>query len=275
MLTLGFRGLDFILNASSSASRPASRARLSRAPHEAAPTGDEYDHGQNQDTRRDQGAGNAYPRDSWTEGQDRGAGETPSAPRGHPAGGDAGRVGLASALGARSPCWLDQEEDGPPRYVGEDRGRPGLPHPCTRRRKSLERQITEEVRALARLDLNGLRVVWRDRFGEPPALRSADLLRRNLAWRIQAGAFGGLDAETEAAVGRTPKRLGPVLTPGMRLAREWRGVVHEVEILDGAVLYGGQRFDSLSKVARHITGVRWNGPRFFGLRQSAKASDNV
>lgn len=135
-----------------------------------------------------------------------------------------------------------------------------------------EQQVTEEVRALARLDLNQLRAEWSQRFGEPPALRSADLLRRNLAWRIQAGAFGGLDAETEAAVDQKRIQRGPSLTPGMRLAREWCGVVHEVELVEAGVLYRGQGFDSLSKVARQITGVRWNGPRFFGLRPVASGA---
>ena len=135
-----------------------------------------------------------------------------------------------------------------------------------------EQQLTEEVRALARLDLNQLRAEWSQRFGEPPSLRSADLLRRNLAWRIQAGVFGGLDEETEAAIGHNQLQRGPSLTPGMRLAREWRGVVHEVELIEAGVLYRGQQFDSLSKVARQITGVRWNGPRFFGLRQAASGA---
>jgi hypothetical protein len=58
-----------------------------------------------------------------------------------------------------------------------------------------------------------------------------------------------------------------MLQAGVRLAREWRGVRHEVEVLEGGViLYQGSRYDSLSSVARAITGVRWNGPRFFGLR---------
>lgn len=133
-----------------------------------------------------------------------------------------------------------------------------------------EQQITEEVRALARLDLNQLRLEWRQRFGEPPSLRSADLLRRNLAWRIQAGAFGGLDAETEAALDAKRSQRGPPLTPGMRLAREWRGVVHEVELIEDGIIYRGRQFESLSRVAREITGVRWNGPRFFGLRPTAR-----
>jgi hypothetical protein len=126
--------------------------------------------------------------------------------------------------------------------------------------------VTEEVRGLERLDLAGLRAEWRRRYGVTPTLRSHDLLRRNLAWRIQADAYGGLSPAVRDAL-RRKGPIGPALQPGVRLAREWRGVRHEVDVLEGEVmLYQGNRYDSLSSVARAITGVRWNGPRFFGLR---------
>ena len=60
---------------------------------------------------------------------------------------------------------------------------------------SLEARITEEVRALARLDLEGLRAEWRRRYGPPPKLRAADILARMLAWRMQAEVLGGLDPD--------------------------------------------------------------------------------
>jgi hypothetical protein len=126
--------------------------------------------------------------------------------------------------------------------------------------------VTEDVRALERLDLEGLRAEWRRRYGVTPTLRSHELLRRNLAWRIQADAYGGLSPAVRDAL-RRKGRSGPPLQPGVRLAREWRGVRHEVEVLDSGVMFHqGNRYDSLSSVARAITGVRWNGPRFFGLR---------
>ena len=133
---------------------------------------------------------------------------------------------------------------------------------------SLNDEVTKEVQALERLDLEGLRAEWRRRWGVSPKIRSLDLIRRNLAWRIQAAAFGGLGADTREALARKGlAATGPMLRPGTRIAREWQGVRHEVEILDDAVLYGDQRYESLSSVARAITGVRWNGPRFFGLRR--------
>ena len=128
--------------------------------------------------------------------------------------------------------------------------------------------VTEEVRALAGLDLEGVRAEWRKRLGEPPKLRSVDLLRRNLAWRMQAAVFGGLDDKTLAMIRGRPAP-GPELRSGSLIAREWQGVRHEVEVIDGGFRYNGETYDSLSKIARLITGTRWNGPRFFGLRAKA------
>jgi hypothetical protein len=136
----------------------------------------------------------------------------------------------------------------------------------------MDETILEEVRALARLDLEGLRESWRQRYGTPPRLRSAGLLARMLAWRIQAEAFGGLDVETRALLTRKSlPTVTPSLTSGMRLEREWRGVKEVVEIVPGGFRWRDQTFASLSKVAQAITGVKRNGPRFFGLREGAQA----
>jgi hypothetical protein len=125
-----------------------------------------------------------------------------------------------------------------------------------------------EVARLASLNLKQLRDLWRARFGEPPALRSLELLRHMLAWRIQVAAFGGLDRESMKALkasrdvgGRRP------LETGARIAREHRGVMHEVEVLDVGFRYQGRIYSNLSVIAREITGTRWNGWRFFGLTE--------
>lgn len=136
--------------------------------------------------------------------------------------------------------------------------------------KKAER-ITQEVRALEALDLQGLRVEWRKRYGEPPKMRSRELLARLLAWRIQADAFGGLDATTirllKAEQLPPPK---PLLSVGTRLSREWLGRRYDVDVLEKGFRYAGVDYRSLSEVARVITGTRWNGLRFFGLREPAK-----
>jgi Protein of unknown function (DUF2924) len=134
--------------------------------------------------------------------------------------------------------------------------------------KKTER-ITCEVRALERMDLHSLRDEWRRRFGQPPKIRSTELLARLLAWRIQADAFGGLDATSMRLLKRqaTPQGL---LDPGTKLFREWRGRCHEVQVLEQGFGYAGHEYRSLSEVARVITGTRWNGPRFFGLRHGGR-----
>lgn len=128
--------------------------------------------------------------------------------------------------------------------------------------------LSEEVQALARLDLAGLRDTWRRHFGSPPALRSPDLLRHALAWRLQAASFGALDPETRRQLRRPTSNIpsAPQPAAGTRLAREWKGERFEVEVTGDDFLHRGKRYASLSEVARAITGVRWNGPRFFGLR---------
>lgn len=121
---------------------------------------------------------------------------------------------------------------------------------------------------LGELGLEPLRAIWRERFGAPPRLRSPEILALMLAWRIQAAREGTLNGE----IRRTLRRPGsaPVrsaLTPGTRLTREWQGVRHEVVVEpDGRLRYGDGLYGSLSQVARQITGSRWNGPRFFGMR---------
>lgn len=132
-------------------------------------------------------------------------------------------------------------------------------------------RITQEVRALEALDLRGLRDEWRRRYGEPPKMRSAELLARLLAWRIQADAFGGLDATTirllQSDSIAAPK---PLLAPCTRVSREWQGRRHDVDVLEQGFRYGGRDYRSLSQIAREITGTRWNGLRFFGLREQPK-----
>lgn len=128
--------------------------------------------------------------------------------------------------------------------------------------------VTRAVAAIASMSLAELRSEWERRYGAAPRHRSTDLLRRVLAWRVQADVHGGLDATTRKLLAREdlPLRVAP--PPGMRLAREWAGRTHEVVVIESGVVYEGKTWGSLSEVARHITGMRWNGPRFFGLRQA-------
>ena len=138
--------------------------------------------------------------------------------------------------------------------------------------------ITEDVEALAGLNIDALRSAWRARFGDdPPPLRSGDLLRKFLAERIQVEAHGfdaGLqrDLDRLARDQRAGKALAPPspgFKPGALLVRQWQGQTHRVEVTADGFLWNGERHANLSVIARAITGSRWNGPRFFGLRDKA------
>lgn len=121
------------------------------------------------------------------------------------------------------------------------------------------------------LDLEGLRNLWKERYGAPPPLRSTPILRQLLAWRVQAQAFGGLDAATR----KTLARSGPVqvegkhLGVGARLTRIWKGREVTVVVEEQGFRWEDELFPSLSAAATAIAGTRWNGPRFFGLRDPA------
>ncbi len=134
-------------------------------------------------------------------------------------------------------------------------------------------QITHEIERISGLDLAGVRALWRATFKEePPGALTRDLVVRQLAWHIQEKAFGGHDASTLRlldAYGRQDVDkvvLFRRLKPGTSVVREYQGVRHIVTITEGGFAWQGRTYDSLSAIAREITGSRWNGPRFFGLR---------
>lgn len=118
------------------------------------------------------------------------------------------------------------------------------------------------------LDLFQLRRQWRRRYGPPPALRSEPILRMLLAWRVQADALGGLDADARRALARSgpPEPEGRHLRIGATLTRNWKGRKVTLVVEEAGFRWEGQLFPSLSAAATAIAGSRWNGPRFFGLR---------
>jgi hypothetical protein len=128
--------------------------------------------------------------------------------------------------------------------------------------------IPAEVQALARLDLEGLRAAWRVRYGAPPPLRSRELLCLQLAFRIQADAWGGLSTSIKRVLRQPTPTTGPLrLSQGLKITKEWQGRRHEVETMPDGFMWDGRRYRSLSAVAFAITGAKWNGPRFFGFRE--------
>lgn len=132
----------------------------------------------------------------------------------------------------------------------------------------MNEQLGREIEALACLDLHQLRAEWQRRFGPGARFRSTELLRLMLAWRIQATALGGLDADMRKAL----SRKGPVEAEGKQLGigatlrREWQGIEVVLTITQDGFKWDGRTFRSLSAAATAIAGSKWNGPRFFGLR---------
>lgn len=128
----------------------------------------------------------------------------------------------------------------------------------------LERLMTD----IGAMDLEALRAFWRERYGAPPSLRSVFLLQLQLAWRVQAEALGGLDADTRKTLSRTGvvEPEGKALGIGAVLQRTWQGRPIEVVVEEQGFRWNGRLFPSLSAAATAIAGSRWNGPRFFGLR---------
>lgn len=131
--------------------------------------------------------------------------------------------------------------------------------------------INAEVRALERLDLEGLRTAWRDRYGPTaPKLRSRELLGLMLAWRIQSDAFGGLDVATRRKLKAktAPSRSTIDVAPGTVLIREWKGVPETVRRTEAGYEWRGRSYRSLTAVARAISGGPRSGPLFFGLKEA-------
>jgi Protein of unknown function (DUF2924) len=132
--------------------------------------------------------------------------------------------------------------------------------------------LSTQLAVLAQADLPSLRGYWQARWGTPPPLRSVDLLRLSIAWRLQAEDLGGLDRAAKRQIARTGRLQpeGQELGLGARLRREWQGRMVEVVVTPEGFRWEDRSFPSLSAAATAIAGTRWNGPRFFGLRGDAK-----
>lgn len=140
------------------------------------------------------------------------------------------------------------------------------------RRTMRAADLAAALQALPSLDRAALIERWTAFYGKPPPARTSQaLLVRAVAYKIQEQVFGGLKASTRRRLdGQTPAVVPREARPGTMLLREWHGVTHQVTVVDGGVLYRGRQHRSLSAVARIITGSRWSGPAFFGLKATAR-----
>ena len=145
--------------------------------------------------------------------------------------------------------------------------------------------LAAEIAALSNASIKDLRQRWKTLYGkEPSGHIGRSFVIRAIAYRLQEEAFGGLKSSTrrllarvaeETAAWSSPKCLSVrKAEPGTILIREWQGKTHRVTVLGDGVSFKGKRYRSLSEVAREITGSRWSGPRFFGLRMPAMENNH-
>jgi hypothetical protein len=138
--------------------------------------------------------------------------------------------------------------------------------------------LAQEIERLQMLDVPALRQRWKALFGASPSPHLGKVfMMRAIAYRLQEKVFGGLKPSTQRILDRVcldsakrtiaPRKLA---SAGTVLIREWHGVRHRVTVLDNDVLYRGHRYQSLSEVAKLITGTHWSGPMFFGLKNRTK-----
>ena len=137
--------------------------------------------------------------------------------------------------------------------------------------RATQEEVSREIATLLALDRAGCIDRWQAAFDRPlPKHLSLAFIRQVLAHQAQVAAFGGLSAKTRRALAsalKEPASTRRRVAAGARLVREWNGRTHEVEVLAEGFRFRGQRFRSLSAIAREITGARWSGPRFFGVER--------
>ena len=142
------------------------------------------------------------------------------------------------------------------------------------------KDLPEALTALETADRDALLDLWREVIGAPPPKNlSLPFLHRALAFELQCQALGGPkvrtleDLDRIAAGSASRASVGTRLRTGAKLIREWQGRTWTVEVIDGGFLMAGERYVSLSAIARKITGARWSGPRFFGLVEEVRRED--
>jgi DUF2924 family protein len=147
----------------------------------------------------------------------------------------------------------------------------------TRRTRATDHEaLAAEIAGLSKIAIDQLRARWQALCGKTPSLAiGRSFLTRAIAYRLRERAYGGVKPATcrrltrvveESASGSANRPQARMAQAGTLLIREWQGRAHRVTMLDDGVSFNGRRYRSLSEVARAITGSRWSGPRFFGLR---------
>ncbi len=153
-------------------------------------------------------------------------------------------------------------------------------------RQGQKDRIAAEIKKLEELSTAQLKERWHRKWpAQLPKQVSREILVLSLAGELQAKEFGGLPRELQRQIDTLAsdlKRSGKIdgnvpirIKPGTRLVREWQGERHEVTVLEKRFAYRNKQFDSLSEIAREITGTRWSGPVFFGLKKVSRPRASV
>src|SRR5215203_6329364 len=158
-------------------------------------------------------------------------------------------------------------------HAGVDEQRRGRePSPLDPRRILTEADLETALASLPGLSSDAVRAAYRKLYRRSaPAAFSRDLLIRAVAYRLQEQISGGLTPETKLLLDRLARGKAQAarwIKPGSTIVRSWGGQTHQVVVTAQGFLWNGSVHASLSEIARRITGTRWNGPRFFGLRPS-------
>lgn len=136
-----------------------------------------------------------------------------------------------------------------------------------------ETQLATRLAELPKLGRKALYHAFEEAYGRKPPMRLSDkILQLAIAYRWQEKIYGGLKSEIRKQLLSPQHPLPPKkASPGTLLVREWHGKQHQVTVFEGYVEYAGERFGSLTAVARRITGRSWSGPLFFGLTAKARS----
>jgi hypothetical protein len=146
--------------------------------------------------------------------------------------------------------------------------------------EKMRANISDQIAALRALSRQQLLEIWRKLYRRPaPTGIRRELMIPFIAYRIQENAYGGLKASTRSELRRIARGIEnsssssgqmhqPRIKPGTQIIRQWHGETHEVVVIESGYQYRQVIYKSLSEIARTITGTRWSGPAFFGLKTS-------
>ena len=151
------------------------------------------------------------------------------------------------------------------------------------------RNASTKIEHLDRFSRAELRILWEREFAQkPPSSLGRDILALGIAYARQERRYGGLPRRVikeldrlaayvlrDGASGASQPSATPLPRTGTILVREWHGAIHHVTVLENGFLWNGKTYRSLSSIARAITGTKWNGPRFFGMRDVKKQSSEA